>query len=68
MRVHDLLRGQKSHIVNFVHDEIQVYMHKSEMHLLKDIKYQMEDFPDFTVPILVDVEYSTTNWADKESI
>jgi DNA polymerase-1 len=68
VRVHDLLDGKKSHIVNFVHDEIQLYMHKSELHLLADIKSQMEDFKQFSVPILVDVEYSSTNWAAKEGI
>jgi len=68
VRVAELLRGKKSHIVNFVHDEIQIYMHKSEIPLLKEIKRQMEDFPQFTVPLLVDIQFSTTNWASKENI
>ncbi len=68
VRVADLLKGKKSHIVNFVHDEIQLYMHKSELHLLKEIKRQMEDFPQFTVPIITDMTYSSTNWAEKSSI
>jgi DNA polymerase-1 len=68
VRVAELLKDKKTHIVNFVHDEIQVYLHKDEMYLLKEIKLLMEDFNDYTVPILVDIEYSTTNWAEKQEL
>jgi len=68
VRVHDLLKDWKSHIVNFVHDEIQIYLHKSEFHLVPLIKATMEDFPEFSVPILVDLEFSVTNWAEKQKI
>lgn len=68
VRVHNILKGKKSRIVNFVHDEIQIYMHKSEVDLLPQIKEAMEDFPDFVVPIVADVEYTTTNWAEKRNL
>jgi DNA polymerase I-like protein with 3'-5' exonuclease and polymerase domains len=67
VRVFDLLKGKKSYIVNVVHDELQVYLHKSEFDLLREIKTQMEDF-DFLVPIVADFEVSFTNWADKREI
>lgn len=68
VRVHDLLKPTESRIVNFVHDEIQIYLHQGDMRLLKEIKNVMEDFPEFTVPIITDMEFSLTNWAEKESI
>lgn len=67
VRVADLLKDKKSRIVNFVHDEIQIYLHKSEMYLLPKIKELMEDF-DFSVPLLADIEWSTTNWAAKKEL
>lgn len=67
VRVHELFKGKKSYMVNFVHDEIQSYIHKDEFYLLKDMKKVMEDF-DFIVPLVADFGYSTTNWADKKKI
>lgn len=67
VRVHELLKGTKSYMVNFVHDEIQIYLHKDEFHLLNDIKKAMEDF-NFAVPIVADVAWTTTNWADKREL
>ncbi len=68
VRVHKILKGSKSRLVNFVHDEVQIYMHKDDMHLLKPIKKAMEDFPQYSVPLVVDFGYSTTNWADKKEL
>lgn len=68
VRIFDILVGHKSHIVNFVHDEVQIYLHKSEKHLLADLKAAMEDFKQFSVPIVADLTYSTTNWAEKKKI
>ena len=67
VRVHKLLQGKQSKCVNFVHDEIQIYLHKSEFELLHDIKFAMEDF-DFSVPLLVDFEFSDQSWADKREM
>lgn len=67
VRVGKLLQGRKTTIRNFVHDEIQFYWHRDELDLLTDVKQTMEDF-DFTVPIVVDVAYSTTNWAAKKEL
>tara|TARA_R100001244_G_scaffold36778_2_gene33640 strand:- start:16057 stop:18213 length:2157 start_codon:yes stop_codon:yes gene_type:complete len=67
VRVHALLQGNKSKLVNFVHDEVQIYLHKDEFNLLKDIKYQMENF-NFTIPIVADIAWSTSSWADKKEL
>lgn len=64
-KLYKMLEGCKSGIVNFVHDEIQVEMHKSELHLIPKIKDLLEDLP-FSVPIAVDVEYTDTCWKEKK--
>ncbi len=70
VRVDEYLLEQnaKTKIVNLVHDEIQLYVHKSEFHLLKGIKERMEDFPQYSIPILVDFEWTTKNWASKQEL
>ena len=69
VRVYNLLKnaGARTHIVNFVHDELQFYWHRSELHLLSDVKRVMEDF-DFSVPIVAEVSYSTRDWANKKEL
>ena len=69
VRVYDLLKraGARTHIVNFVHDELQFYWHRSELHLLTDVKRVMEDF-DFSVPIVAEVSYSKRDWANKKEL
>lgn len=67
VRVHKLLEGKKSYIVNFVHDEIQIYLHKEELYLLKDIKHAMQDFK-YKVPIIADFSWSKTSWGEKKDI
>ena len=55
VRVHDLFQREAkfSKIVNFVHDEIQMYIHKDELHLLNKVRRLMQDF-NFIVPIIAD--------------
>jgi DNA polymerase-1 len=67
VRIDELLRKKKAKtkLVNFVHDEILFYWHKDELDLISEIKGQMEDF-DFSVPIVTEVSYSLTNWAEKK--
>ena len=51
-----------------VHDELSFEKHKDEIKPLFDIQKIMEDWPDTQVPIVADMEVTTTNWATKESI
>lgn len=66
-RVARLLKDRKTKIVNFVHDELQFYWHKDELHLLREVKDVMEDF-DFSIPIVAEIAYSKTDWASKKEL
>jgi DNA polymerase-1 len=57
----------KSRLVNFVHDELQFYWHRKELHLLKEVKQVMEDF-QYKVPIVAEISYSTTDWGAKKAL
>ena len=61
-------QNAKTSIVNFVHDEIQFYWHKDELNLIHPVKTVMEDFPEFEVPIRVDIEVSPRDWAAGKEI
>jgi len=66
LRVAKLLEGTKSSFIMPVHDEIIVRIHDSEQHLIKQIKDIMEDIPEVPwVPMVSDVEWTDTNWAEK---
>jgi len=67
VRVHSLLKGKRTKLVNFVHDEIQLYVHKDEMYLLPLIKKAMEDWK-FSVPITAEFSSSTESWGAKKSL
>jgi hypothetical protein len=69
VRVHDILKEKapRSRLVNFVHDEVQIYLHKEETAVLNDLRYAMEDF-NFDVPLVADFSWSKTSWADKKKL
>jgi len=67
VRIRNILKGKKSKLVNFVHDEVQIYMHKSEMDLLPLIKKAMEDWK-FAIDIIAEFSYSETSWGEKKSL
>jgi DNA polymerase-1 len=69
VRVFDLLRklNARSRLVNYVHDELQLYLHKDEMELIKPIKKAMEDF-EYSVPIVAEAAYSLTDWGSKKEL
>jgi len=67
VRVANILKGSKSFIISFVHDEIQMYIYKQDIHLLNPIKKAMEDF-NFRVPLTVEMDYSLTSWGAKKAI
>lgn len=50
-----LLQGTKSGIVLDIHDELVFELYPEEMHLLPEIKRQMEDFPQLDVPTPVEI-------------
>jgi len=63
---HELLIDKKSNMLLCVHDEIIFEIHKDEDSLLPKIKDIMEDYETFRVPLKVNIEKTTTNWAEKE--
>lgn len=67
LKVDKLLLGTKSSFVMPIHDEIVVRVHNSELHLVEEIKAIMDNVPEVPwVPMICEVEYTKTNWADKE--
>lgn len=66
VNVHKILQGHKSQVIMPIHDEIIFYYHKSDLHLLPQIIKEMQDF-EFRVPIIAEVAYSETSWAEKKS-
>lgn len=70
VRIGDLLDAHeaKTHIVNLVHDDIQFYLHKSELHLVKKIKEAFEDHPQYSVPIKASLSLSKRDWAAKKTV
>lgn len=67
VRVAKILEGTKSMLVNFVHDEIQMYIHKDDVHLLPKIRHAMEAW-NFSVPILADFSQASPSWGKKKKL
>lgn len=67
VRINKILQKNhaKTRIVNFVHDEVQFYWHKKELDLIPQVKDALENWPQFSVPIIAEVEMSTRDWSGK---
>lgn len=59
--------GLKAHLVNNVHDELQLDAPVDELPVLAELMPKWMDYPPVSkvVPIEADMEYTTTNWAEK---
>lgn len=69
VRISKRLQATKSRLFISVHDEIGVYIHKDEKHLVKEIKTIMEDaFHKEPLGMLASLEGSYTNWCEKEEL
>jgi DNA polymerase-1 len=68
LKLKDLLKDKKSNVIQLIHDEIVFEIHETELNLLPKIKAIMEDVPEIGVPLDVDVQYTETNWAEKQDI
>lgn len=49
-----------------IHDEMSFEIFKGEEHILFDIQKIMQTFDDTLVPIVADLEITTTTWAEKQ--
>lgn len=67
VRIHRGISSFLSHMVNVVHDEVQIDAVGSEILQLVNAvpEWMRDDRVHAVVPILVDCEMTTTNWADK---
>jgi len=69
VKVHSGLNGFESHLVNVVHDELIVDAVEDEVDTIVPIIECMTGWEvNDVVPVEVDVEYSSTSWADKKPI
>jgi DNA polymerase-1 len=65
------LRGMESHLVTVIHDELVFDVKLSEVdHLIEKAPGWMDCFPEVSevVPITVSLEWSSSNWAEKEKV
>lgn len=59
----------KSKLMMQIHDELQFKVHKDDdPRIFFEIKKIMEDWEDTLVPIVADMEVTTTTWADKYEV
>jgi len=62
------LKPHKSRFQMNIHDEMSFEIYVGEEHLIAGLKKIMEDVPWMRIPIIADVEVTTTNWADKVDV
>ncbi|MFA5714194.1 MAG: DNA polymerase, partial [Candidatus Paceibacterota bacterium] len=72
LEVGQFLRGKKSRLIATIHDEIQMYIHKSEISIIPQIVAIMEKrrAPEdvFPLPMEVELSVSETNWFDMRDV
>jgi len=71
IKVCEYLKDKKSRFILPIHDELAIEVAKDEVDFVpRKIKEIMEDVKDKVpyLPIVADVEKTTTNWADKEEV
>ena len=67
VETHNFLKDYKSRIIHNIHDEIQFEIHKDEPQIVLKLKEIMENTNHkFIVPIVTDIEMTSTNWNNKE--
>lgn len=66
-QVDEYLKDKKSRLLLSIHDELIIEVKYGEEYVIEDIKNIMENiYPYKRLPLLVDVEYSEKNLADKK--
>lgn len=59
------LQGKKSAMLTCIHDEIVFRIHHSEHYLIPVLKGLMEYTPQIKIPIVSEIDWTSTNWAAK---
>lgn len=63
------LADKKSRLIHNIHDEVQIEIHKDEYNIITELKEIMQDVENkFVVPIVSDIEITSTKWYDKEEV
>lgn len=60
-----MAHGYKTRMVNVVHDELILEVHKSELHLVPKLRWLLSDFKEFRVPITAGAEKGNPSWGEK---
>lgn len=74
LKIRELYDYSKEHDIKSpwqmqIHDELSWAHHPDEdMSIFFKFKEIMEDWPDTIVPIVAEMEYTTTNWAEKKEV
>lgn len=69
VEVDKYLRDKYSVFQMNIHDEMSfIWDQRDDFSIFYDIKRIMEDWEDAPIPIVADMELTTTNWAEKEEI
>jgi DNA polymerase I-like protein with 3'-5' exonuclease and polymerase domains len=51
-----------------IHDELSWERHKTETEVFFEFQRIMQDWPDTQVPIVAEMDVTTTTWADKKGV
>ena len=65
LKVRDLIKDEDTHMIQQIHDENIFEIPTGDKAIVPLIKSIMEDVDCVDLPLVVDVEWSQTNWADK---
>jgi DNA polymerase-1 len=67
VRIHSLLQSRKSRLVLTVHDELAIELHKTEKHIVPELKEAMTNFRVYgPQPIEVKATECLKSWGEKE--
>jgi DNA polymerase-1 len=68
IRIDEYLKDKKSRYILNVHDENQIEVYNGEEYIIPEIVKIMEDYDWCLIPIVTDVEVTTTNWFEKRGL
>ena len=68
IEIHEFLKPYKTRFQMNIHDELSFEVYKGEEYLIPKIQEIMQDCDWMNVPVVADLEMTTTSWADKEEI
>lgn len=57
--------NMKTRLINIVHDELVIEMHKDELERASTLRWLLSDFETFRCPITAGVEYGNPSWGQK---